>query len=238
MRRFVGLPRGGPHHRFYSLFPVNPPTGQPAHGPLRGQINQMASLGLPPWAAWCRKVDEWAMFRMSQSAGDRGAFLPRRTDEMDQIWGNEKVRERVGSSRNMQFMRQRLKYPHMKTGIWHSDTLDHWVQIPQVRAIQYSIEKDGGIDNFILNRSGRELKSKYGERLRRHVLVRQREIEKNFILKQHAAKLAAAVEAELQSCRTGEEVEASLKKYGMKPKYLHMRVQRADRRKAAANGSD
>lgn len=78
----------------------------------------------------------------------------------------------------------------MNIGVWHSDILDHWVQIPHVTQAHYAIEKAGGIDNFILSTPGEELKSIYGERLRRNLLVRKKEIEKNFILQKQAEALS------------------------------------------------
>ena len=79
----------------------------------------------------------------------------------------------------------------MELGVWYSDILDHWVQSSHVTQANYAIERAGGIDNFILGTPGEELKSEYGERLRRNLLVRKREIEKNFVLQKHAEALAA-----------------------------------------------
>lgn len=200
--------------RCYSVFPVNLPTGQPAHGPPRGLLNRMAGLGLPPWAAWCKNVDQYAIYRMGGVTNDRG-FLPKHDNEMDGIWMNERVRERVRTTRKVQFLFKQLKYPWMKTGIWYSDTLDHWVQVPHVHAAHFAIEQDGGFDNFILKRTGRELKSRYGERIRRHILVRQREVEKNFVLQEHASKLASVIQEELNKCNSAAQLATVLQKYGL-----------------------
>lgn len=145
-------------------------------------------------------------------------ILPKPPQEMDVIWLNERVRERVRTSRNVNNVYRQLKYPHVKTGIHFSDTLDHWVQVPMVEAAMYQVEKDGGFDNFILKRSGMELKSKYGERIRRHILVRQKEIQKNFVLEKQAAFLASHMVEELKSAASKEEVENVFEQYGVERK--------------------
>ena len=166
-------------------------TAAPTTGAPRGIINRMASLGLPPWAAWTRNLDAHAMYRLSGSA--LTSFVPKYPHLLDGIWGNERVRERVMSQRDRQYCVRELKYPYMRTGVWFSDALDHWVQVPHVRGAQFDIEREGGFDNFVLRRPGHELRSIYGERLRRHILVRQREIEKNHALQRGAERLAAHV---------------------------------------------
>lgn len=199
--------------RSYSLFNVNLPTGQPPHGPPRGELNKMLSLGLPPWAAWCKNLDQYAMYRLA-GVYDNG-MLPKHESQVDGIWLNERIRERVRTTRKIQFLVRQMKYPWMKTGVWHSDTLDHWIQVPHVHAAQFDIEKEGGFDNFILNRNGRELKSRYGERIRRHILVRQREIQKNFALQQHASKLAETLEDELAAATSKEQLQQVFARYGI-----------------------
>lgn len=197
----------------FSSFLVNPETSSAPHGPPRGLVNRYISMGLPPWAAWCNKVNKHSLYRMSDVA-PRG-FLPKAPQEMDVIWLNERVRERVRTSRNVNNVYRQLKYPHVRTGIQFSDTLDHWVQVPMVQAAMYQVEKDGGFDNFILKRSGMELKSKYGERIRRHILVRQKEIQKNFVLEKQANHLASHMLEELKGVSSKEQVENVFEQYGV-----------------------
>lgn len=200
---------------FFSAFAVNPETSSAPHGPPRGIVNRFVSLGLPPWAAWCQKVSRYSMYRMSNVV-DR-SFLPKPPQEMDVIWLNERVRERVRTSRNVNNVYRQLKYPHVRTGMHHSDTLDHWVQLPMVEAAMFEVEKDGGLDNFIMKRNGMELKSKYGERLRRHILVRRREIQKNFVLQKQAGHLAAHIVADCKEAQPAgkEAVENVFLQYGI-----------------------
>jgi hypothetical protein len=204
----------------FSAFAVNPETSSTPHGPPRGLVNKYISLGLPPWAAWCNRVNKYSLYRMSNVV-DR-TFLPKRAHEMDVIWLNERVRERVRTSRNVNNVYRQLKYPHVRTGIHHSDILDHWVQLPMVQAAMFEVEKDGGLDNFILKRSGVELKSKYGERLRRHLLVRQREIKKNFVLQKQAGHLAAHIVSDCNNAQSSgkEAVENVFQQYGIDRKHF------------------
>mmetsp|Transcript_54002 Transcript_54002/g.62076 ORF Transcript_54002/g.62076 Transcript_54002/m.62076 type:complete len:241 (+) Transcript_54002:58-780(+) len=221
----------------FSSFLVNPETSSAPHGPPRGLVNRYISLGLPPWAAWCNKVNKYSLYRMSD-ASPRG-FLPKAPQEMDVIWLNERVRERVRTSRNVNNVYRQLKYPHVKTGIHFSDTLDHWVQIPMVEAAMFEIEKDGGFDNFILSRSGMELKSKYGERIRRHILVRQKEIKKNFVLEKQAGFLASHMIDELKTASSKEEVEDVFAQYGVERKrFLSELARRVFQREKEAAPAD
>ncbi|KAG5472869.1 hypothetical protein LSCM4_02194 [Leishmania orientalis] len=197
----------------FSTFALNPETSQAPHGPPRGLINRYISMGLPPWAAWCNRVNRHALYRMSDVSPR--SFLPKAPQEMDVIWMNERVRERVRTSRQVQHVYRQLKYPYVKTGIHYSDTLDHWVQVPMVEAAMFAVEKDGGFDNFILRRSGPELRSTYGERIRRHLLVRQKETQKNFVLDQQASALAGVAQAEVMKATNEQELDAVLTKYGM-----------------------
>lgn len=199
-------------HRGYSTFAVNMETQRPATGTPRGHINRMLALGLPPWAAWTRNInDRHAHYRMSGAS--KLSFLPKYPHEMEHIWLNEQVRERVRSVTDKQKISRELKYPYTLTGVWYSDALDHWIQLPHVKAAQYAIERDGGFDNFVLKRPGPELRSRYGERLRRHILVRQREIEKNFLLQKSAEKLADKIVGE--SSGDDAPLDAVLGKYGL-----------------------
>ncbi|KAG5498775.1 hypothetical protein JKF63_03063 [Porcisia hertigi] len=200
-------------HLRFSTFALNPETSRAPHGAPRGLINRYISMGLPPWAAWCNRVNRHALYRMSDVSPR--SFLPKAPQEMDVIWMNERVRERVRTSRQVQHVYRQLKYPFVKTGIHYSDTLDHWVQVPMVEAAMFQIERDGGFDNFILSRSGPELRSTYGERIRRHLLVRQKEIQKNFVLDQQAKTLAEVAQAELIKATSEVELDAVLAKYGM-----------------------
>jgi hypothetical protein len=212
--------------RFFSTFAINMQTARAPTGTPRGLLNKMASLGLPPWAAWTRNLDSAAMYRMSP-AHTWGSLMPKEDHRIEGIWHTERVRTRVRSAGDHQFIQKILKYPYMRTGVWFSDSLDHWVQVPHVRGAQFAIEKDGGMDNFILKRGGGELRSVYGERLRRNILGRQREIEKNFMLQKSAEKLADKIMAELQenvvveenektiSEANAEKIDAVLKKYGL-----------------------
>nr|CCC91092.1 conserved hypothetical protein [Trypanosoma congolense IL3000] len=199
--------------RLFSTFALNPETSAAPHGPPRGLINRYVSMGLPPWAAWCNKVNRYSLYRMSGVA--QRSFLPKPPHEMDVIWLNERVRERVRTSREVQNVYRQLKYPYVKTGIHYSDILDHWVQVPMVEAAMFEVEKDGGFDNFILKRSGPELRSTYGERIRRHILVRQKEIQKNFVLHKQAEMLAGAMEGEILPMKDGEVLQQVLEKYGV-----------------------
>ncbi|KAG8348551.1 hypothetical protein TRVL_00640 [Trypanosoma vivax] len=204
--------------RLFSTFVLNPETSAAPHGPPRGLINRYISMGLPPWAAWCNKVNRYSLYRMSGVSSR--SFLPRPPQEMDVIWLNERVRERVRTSREVQNVYRQLKYPYVMTGIHYSDVLDHWVQVPMVEAAMFEVEKDGGFDNFILKRSGPELRSTYGERIRRHILVRQKEIQKNFVLHKQARKLADVMEKEMSPLKDAREAEGVLEKYGVKKEQL------------------
>ncbi|CCW68128.1 unnamed protein product [Phytomonas sp. Hart1] len=197
----------------FSTFALNPETSRAPHGPPRGLINRYISMGLPPWAAWCNKVNRYSLYRMADVKPR--SFLPKYPQEMDVIWLNERVRERVRTSRQVQHVYRQLKYPYVKTGIHYSDILDHWVQVPMVEAAMFEVEKNGGFDNFILKRSGPELCSTYGERIRRHLLVRQKEIKKNFVLDQHAKALSEAVYKELVKTQNEEELDLVIAKYGV-----------------------
>lgn len=84
-----------------------------------------------------------------------------------------------------------------------------------VQSAMLQVEKDGGLDNFILKKSGRDLKSTYGERLRRHLLVRQKEIKKNFVLDKHSSALASSIHGEITMASGKHEVESILAKYGV-----------------------
>eukprot|EP00796_Vickermania_ingenoplastis_P006005 gene6005-4310_t len=192
------------------------------HGPPRGLVNRYVSMGLPPWAAWCNKVNRHALYRMSDVSPR--SFLPRPVHEMDVIWMNERVRERVRTSRLVQNVYRQLKYPYVRTGIHFSSILDHWVQVPMVESAMFQIEKEGGFDQFILSRSGPELKSTYGERIRRHLLVRQKEIKKNFVLSLQAKALAEAVEKEIADVRSEEHLDKVCMKYGIDKDSLKMQI--------------
>jgi hypothetical protein len=198
----------------YSTFSVHPETSRPPHGPPKGLINRFVSVGLPPWAAWCQKLSRYSVYRMSETRPR--SFIPKYPQEMDIIYLNERVRERVRTSKNVQNVYRQLKYPWTKLGLYHSDILDHWVQLPMVEAATFQVEADGGFDNFILKRTGPELKSKYGERIRRHLLVRQKEIEKNFVLEKQAEHLSSVVAEELVAAAGDDEsLEQVLAKYGI-----------------------
>ncbi|ESS69120.1 39S ribosomal protein L28 [Trypanosoma cruzi] len=206
----------GTGRRLFSTFALNPETTVAPHGPPRGLINRYVSMGLPPWAAWCNKINRHSLYRMSGVAPR--TLLPKAPHEMDVIWLNERVRERVRTSRGVQNVYRQLKYPYVKTGIHYSDVLCHWVQVPMVEAAMFEVERDGGFDNFVLKRSGPELRSTYGERVRRHILVRQKEIRKNFVLDQQAKHLADAICGEVLSLRDESAAEAVLAKYGIEKK--------------------
>ncbi|EPY23231.1 39S ribosomal protein L28 [Strigomonas culicis] len=197
----------------FSTFAVNPETARAPHGPPRGLVNRYVSMGLPPWAAWCNRVNRHALYRMADVSPR--TFLPKAPQEMDVIWLNERVRERVRTSRQVQHVYRQLKYPYVKTGIHYSDVLDHWVQVPMVEAAMFQVERDGGFDNFILKRSGPELRSTYGERIRRHLLVRQKEIQKNFVLDQQAKTLAGEMYKEISGVQSEAELDKVLVKYGV-----------------------
>ncbi|RNC47189.1 39S ribosomal protein L28 [Trypanosoma cruzi] len=115
----------GTGRRLFSTFALNPETTVAPHGPPRGLINRYVSMGLPPWAAWCNKINRYSLYRMSGVAPL--TLLPKAPHEMDVIWLNERVRERVRTSRGVQNVYRQLKYPYVKTGIHYSDVLCHWV---------------------------------------------------------------------------------------------------------------
>lgn len=150
---------------------------------------------------------------------------------------NERVRERVRTSRRVQNVYRQLKYPYVKTGIHYSDILDHWVQVPMVEAATFEIEKDGGFDNFILKRTGPELRSTYGERIRRHLIVRQKEIQKNFVMDQQAKSLMDVALTEVQAAANEKELDSILRKYGMDAEDFKRSYARhvLEKRKAAAS---
>ena len=206
----------------FSTHSVNPLTSKPAFGPPKGLINKFISSGLPPWAAWSSKLNRHAFYRMSGVA--ERSFLPKPAHEMDAIWMNERVRTRVRTSPANRYVFRQHQYPYVKTGIHFSDTLNHWVQLPMVQSAMLQIEKDGGLDNFILKKSGRDLQSTYGERLRRHLLVRQKEIKKNFVLEKHATALADAIHTEIAAVRGKEAVENILVKYGVSKQAFYSSV--------------
>lgn len=208
----------------FSTFSFTPETAAPPHGPPRGLVNRYVSMGLPPWAAWCHKVNRHALYRMSDVAPK--SFLPRPAHEMDVIWMNERVRERVRTSRRVQNVYRQLKYPYVRTGIHFSDILDHWVQVPMVEAAMLQIEREGGFDEFILNRPGPELRSTYGERIRRHLLVRQKEIKKNFVLERQATALAEAMGKELAGVASVEALDRVCDKYGVDKKTVKLEIAR------------
>lgn len=226
------------HHSIplrFSTFALNPETSRAPHGPPRGLINRYISMGLPPWAAWCNRVNRHALYRMSDVSPR--SFLPKAPHEMDVIWMNERVRERVRTSRRVQNVYRQLKYPYVKTGIHYSDILDHWVQVPMVEAATFEIEKDGGFDNFILKRTGPELRSTYGERIRRHLIVRQKEIQKNFVMDQQAKSLMDVALTEVQAAANEKELDSILRKYGMDAEDFKRSYARhvLEKRKAAAS---
>ena len=197
----------------FSSFAVHPETSRAPHGPPKGVINRFVSVGLPPWAAWCQKLSRYSIYRMSDTRPR--SFLPKYPQDMDIIYLNERVRERVRTSKRVQNVYRQLKYPWVKIGLYHSDILDHWVQLPMVEGATFEVEKDGGFDNFILKRTGPELKSKYGEKIRRHLIVRQKEIEKNFVLEQQTKHLASVIANELKGAEQKDELMAVLDKYGI-----------------------
>lgn len=199
--------------RYFSTFLANPETSSPPRGPPRGVINRYISLGLPPWAAWCNKVSKYSLYRMSNISPV--GFLPKPPQHMDVIWLNERVRERVRTSRKVHNVYRQLKYPRVRTGVHFSDTLNHWVQVPMVESAMFQVERDGGFDNFILKRPGHELQSKYGERIRRHLLVRQKETQKNFVLQKQAEYLSKFLEEDLSKVRSSAELDEVLGKYGV-----------------------
>eukprot|EP00760_Papus_ankaliazontas_P014231 PhM_4_TR15990/c0_g1_i1/m.93853 len=179
--------------RLFTTFESNPSTSTPSRGPPRGYVNRLIAMGLPPWASYTQGLSRRTIYHLANpSPGVR----PAAPNQLKEIWMNEYVRTRVRSSKNYHHVFQQLKHPHMMSGLWYSDVLDHWVQIPHVQQAYYAIEKKGGIDNFIMSTPGEELKSTYGERLRRHLLVRKKEIEKNFILEKQAEALAAQMYTE------------------------------------------
>ncbi|KNH09269.1 39S ribosomal protein L28 mitochondrial [Perkinsela sp. CCAP 1560/4] len=163
------------------------PTSAAPRGVERGYVNRLMSMGLPPWAAFGGALSRRTTYKM---CNPHPGVYPTHPHKLKEIWMYERIRCRVQSSRSLGHSFKKLKHPGMEIGVWFSDILDHWVQIPHVPQARYAIEKAGGIDNFILNTPGGELKSIYGERLRRHLLVRKGEIEKNFILEKTAQALA------------------------------------------------
>lgn len=211
--------------RRFSTFAITPETSRAPHGPPRGLVNRYVSMGLPPWAAWCNRVNRHSLYRMADVKPR--SFLPKPPQEMDVIWMNERVRERVRTSRQVQNVYRQLKYPFVKTGIHYSDILDHWVQLPMVEAATFAIEREGGFDNFILNSSGPELRSTYGERIRRHLLVRQKEIKKNFVLDQQAKTLSEVVMQEISEAKSEKELDDVLAKYGVDAEGFKRSVARA-----------
>lgn len=204
--------------RTYSDFQVNMPTSTAPHGVPRGTVNKAIAQGLPPYAAWLERLD--AKHRYDVSGVDPYGFLPKEPGQLDKMWGNERIRIRTHATKDHSRIYKRLKYPWMKTGLWYSETLRHWVQVPHVKSLGYEIEKEGGFDNFILRRPAHVLNSRYAERIRRHLLVRTKEIEKNALLKSHAMKLADLVVAELQAATTAEQLHAVCDKYGFAPSLL------------------
>ena len=136
----------------FSPHTVNPITSKPAYGPPKGLINKFVSAGLPPWAAWSSKLNRHAMYRMS-GVSER-SFLPKPQHQMDAIWMNERVRMRVRTSPINRYVYRQHQYPYVKTGVHFSDTLDHWVQLPMVQSAMIEVEKDGGLDNFIMKGRG------------------------------------------------------------------------------------
>lgn len=216
--------RVSPPQRF-STFAFSPEVSRAPHGPPRGLVNRYISMGLPPWAAWCNRVNRHSLYRMAEYKPR--SFLPKPPQEMDVIWMNERVRERVRTSRQVQNVYRQLKYPYVKTGIHFSDLLDHWVQVPMVEAATFAIEREGGFDNFILNRSGPELRSTYGERIRRHLLVRQKETKKNFVLDQQAKTLSEVILKEVAQATDEKELDEVLAKYGVSAEEFKRGVARA-----------
>ena len=206
----------------FSPFAFNPVNSRPSTGTPAGVVNRMLSIGLPPWAAWCTKMNRHAYYRMS--GVNTQSFIPTLANKTDIIWMNERVRTRVRTSRNYRYVYKQHQYPYVRTGIHHSDALDHWVQLPMVQAAMYAVEKEGGIDNFITSRSGMELRSRYGERLRRHILVRQKEIKKNFVLDQHGRALANVAVEELKKAKTKQQALRVFRKYGMNPEIVFDRL--------------
>ena len=171
----------------FSRLEVDMPTSAVPRGVERGYVNRLMSLGLPPWAAFGGAPDKRTKYKL---CNPHPGVYPAAPHKLKEIWMYERIRCRVRSSRSFGHAYKQLRQPGMENGVWFSDILDHWVQIPHVPQARYAIEKAGGIDNFILNTPGHELKSIYGERLRRHLLVRKGEIEKNFVLEKTAEALA------------------------------------------------
>lgn len=215
--------------RRFSNFAVSPETVAPPHGQPRGRINELAGLGLPPWAAWSRNTDRESVYRMLNVKPTW--ILPRRPTEMDQVWENERIQERYRTSGTFKHCFRQLKHPYMTTGVWYSDVLDHWIQIPHVSAATLSIERAGGLDNYILSRPGERLMSRYGERLRRHIIARQKEIQKNFVLEMQSQHLGSVVAAELGACKDAESARAVVAKYGLSPAFF---AKLAEKQAAAA----
>lgn len=200
------------HRRWQSEFQVNMPTSTAPHGEPRGIVNRAISQGLPPYAAWLERLD--AKKRYEVSGVDPYGFLPKKDGAVDGIYLNERIRMRVKADKELSKISRMLKYPYLRSGKWYSDTLRHWVQVPQVQEAAYEIEKDGGFDNFILKRRAHELNSRFAERLRRNLLARRGEIQKNAVTKHHAKKLSRVIIAELQKATTAEELQAVCDKYG------------------------
>eukprot|EP00759_Apiculatamorpha_spiralis_P046542 PhF_6_TR4286/c0_g1_i1/m.5787 len=192
--------------RFFSTFETNMSTSSPPHGPPRGFVNRYVSMGLPPWAAYSNNNSRRAIYQLTNP---HPGVYPCAPHKLKEIWMYERIRVRVRASRTYNHIFKQLKHPQMEIGVWYSDILDHWIQIPHVMAAKYVIEKRGGIDNFILGTNGEELKSTYGEKLRRNLLVRKKEIEKNFVLQKQAEALAEQMYAEYKA-----SPDEAKKKYG------------------------
>ena len=204
--------------RLHSNFPVNMETSRPPHGEPRGLLNKVQSIGLPPWAAWVEHLDKGALYRMSGVEGN--GFNAKPDEEIDGIWMDEKIKLRTLASKDNWIYRKTV-YPHMmKNMSWYSGLLGHWVQIPHVRKAMYHMEREGGFDNFILNRGGRELRSRYGERIRRHLLVRRAEMRKNFILERHATAVARAMKTDLENAQNPAELKEVMRKWGLNQSFL------------------
>lgn len=217
--------------RAYASFSVNMETSAPPHGTPRGIVNRAIAQGLPPYAAWLTHISNKQRYEMA-NVDDQG-FRPKNPAYTEQIWGNEKVRMRVRASANFYMVNYRLNYPWMRTGVWYSDALDNWVQVPHVQGVVYDIEREGGFDEYIMRRPGYELQSLYAERLRRNIIARRKETRKNFILKKHAQAMADAMEKEFDAATTPEELFAVCDKYGVRRSVVAQIAEResgADRR--------
>ena len=200
-------------------------TSRPPHGEPRGLMNQVQSMGLPPWAAWVDDLQgdnghlkKAALYRMS---GVEDTGVRHKPDhQMDAVWMDEKIRMRTKITKDG-YAKRSLIYPRMmKDTAWHSQLLDHWVQLPHVQKAVFHMEREGGFDNFILNRGGRQLQSRYAERMRRHLLVRRAELRKNFILERHAVEVARTMRADINDARSTDEMKAVLRKWGLDTTFL------------------